>query len=235
MSDTDVDTDTNVDVDVDTDHYTYMEKDGWVEVYAPPLFADDLRSYFYILPQRDANHGDFMHVTMLEMSEVNEIPLTHGTYDVTAIVGYDHEKRLVYYVATENHREYARRRHLWSVGTPEADSPRKPVCLTCKLENGCEYYDAYFNDNGKYYALFCRGPGLPRWTLHSTEQPEPVRTLYSFDELNVSVSRTALPKKIYFQVPVDDNYKVNVQMLLPVEYKDDEVLLYPLLINAGNK
>ncbi|XP_014681966.1 PREDICTED: dipeptidyl aminopeptidase-like protein 6 [Priapulus caudatus] len=219
--------------------YTYMERHGWVEVYKPPVFADDLRSYFYILPQRDASHGDFMHVTMLDMSdnkrEVHEIPLTHGTFDVTGIVGYNHDKHTVYYIATDNHREYARRRHLWSVGTPQADNPKRPVCLTCELDDDCQFYDAHFSESATYYVLHCQGPGIPKWTLHSIEQLDPVSILYDSAELRITVENTALPKKIYFQVPVNDNYKLNVEMYLPIEYKEEEVITYPLLIDAGNK
>lgn len=33
-----------------------------------------------------------------------------------------------------------------------------------------------------------------------------VRTLFDFEELNHTVTSTALPKKIYFQAPVNDDY-----------------------------
>ncbi|XP_014667249.1 PREDICTED: dipeptidyl aminopeptidase-like protein 6 isoform X2 [Priapulus caudatus] len=216
-------------------HYTYKESNGWAQVYSPPLFADDLKSFFYLLPQRDASNGDFMHVTMLDMSGSNDvIPLTQGTFDVTSILGYNHENRLVFYLATSDNKLGARWRHVWSVGTPTAVNPKTPVCLTCKLQDECEYYSAYFSKDASYYTLYCRGPGVPKWTLHSIKDKEPLKVLYNYTELQQSVEQTALPKKIYFEVPIK-NYVVNAQMYLPVEYKETEVVQYPMLVDVGRK
>ncbi|XP_014669409.1 PREDICTED: prolyl endopeptidase FAP-like [Priapulus caudatus] len=167
--------------------------------------------------------------------EAREVPITHGTFDVTDIVGYNEKTRLVYYVATGGHQEDARRRHLWSVGTPQSNRPYMRECLTCHLKRECQYYSAYFSKRAQYYTLHCRGPGIPRWTLHSVDQVEPVAELCGYTDLRRSVERTALPKKMYFQVSVSHHYRVNVEMILPVDYREAENVKYPLLINAGTK
>lgn len=52
------------------------------------------------------------------------------------------------------------------VGTSLADpSLRTPSCISCKLGAGCQYVDASFSPNGRYFVLGCLGPDVPTYRL----------------------------------------------------------------------
>lgn len=45
---------------------------------------------------------------------------------------------------------------------------KTPECLTCDMDELCQYVNAKFSANGKYYILECEGPGVPEILLKST-------------------------------------------------------------------
>lgn len=67
---------------------------GWTEPIFHPLFARNGHQSLIRCPVKDGNNGDFMHVCQL--SSKNVIPLTHGAFEVTRIIGWDEENHLMY-------------------------------------------------------------------------------------------------------------------------------------------
>jgi len=44
----------------------------------------------------------------------------------------------------------------------------EPACMTCKLVDECQYFDAHFSPTGQYYIEGCLGPSVPFYILKST-------------------------------------------------------------------
>lgn len=48
-----------------------------------------------------------------------------------------------------------------------------PICLSCSFEyKNCTCFDAKFSENGKFYVLYCLGPGVPKAYLRSVFDSE---------------------------------------------------------------
>ena len=50
-------------------------------------------------------------------------------------------------------------------------SALQPVrkCLSCDIDEKCQYVKASFSSSGKYYVIGCIGPDVPYFMLKSTE------------------------------------------------------------------
>ncbi|ESO99209.1 hypothetical protein LOTGIDRAFT_226274 [Lottia gigantea] len=168
---------------------------GWVSMTGAPIVSRDGLRYFMILPQKDADAGYFNHVAMLEKKVELMIFLTHHRWEVTKILAYDQELKLVYYIGTGGD---PRHRHLYRSSLSHDKTPclefvgqvltsyvaeifqhfvfsvyfsvnleHHSTCLTCSLNSDCQYVSATFSSSTRYYLLNCLGPGVPYTTLRS--------------------------------------------------------------------
>lgn len=63
---------------------------GWVDMSDSPLFGLDSRNYVTIAPVRDGPAGYFRHAVHVNTQKNRVLPLTHGQYEVTRILAWDH-------------------------------------------------------------------------------------------------------------------------------------------------
>ncbi|XP_033729006.1 dipeptidyl peptidase 4-like [Pecten maximus] len=231
---------------------------AWVELYKPPLFAPKGDKYFLILPSQEAVAGYFstrchgypsseylikakseskflcssyyLHfLQQLSRETGARRSLTNGKYDVTNIVGYNEKLELVYYIATNGD---PRHRHLFSVSSSIQKNFRHTECLTCDLDpDNCRYYTASFSKSGKYYVLGCLGPGIPYYTLHSTESDFEIM-MEGNDALRARMATKALPTTEYFTFKAGNGETLHGKLLLPPILKKEEILTYPLLLKV---
>uniref|UniRef100_A0A671P8U4 Dipeptidyl aminopeptidase-like protein 6 n=1 Tax=Sinocyclocheilus anshuiensis TaxID=1608454 RepID=A0A671P8U4_9TELE len=202
------------------------ESDSWLHRQnEPPLFSRDGYRFFFTRAVPQGGRGKFFHISM-STSQPNSSTdtlqsLTSGDWDVTEILAYNEDTKLVYFLSTEDD---ARRRHLYSTNTTGSFNRR---CLSCNLS--CGYVSGSFSPDANYFLLNCRGPGVPHTAVYSTRDGEYEKLLdvELNEQLNTTVNNTQMPKVEYRKISIDD-YCLNMQILKPAGFI--ETAHYPLLL-----
>uniref|UniRef100_A0A673LHC2 Dipeptidyl aminopeptidase-like protein 6 n=1 Tax=Sinocyclocheilus rhinocerous TaxID=307959 RepID=A0A673LHC2_9TELE len=202
------------------------ESDSWLHRQnEPPLFSRDGYRFFFTRAVPQGGRGKFFHISM-STSQPNSSTdtlqsLTSGDWDVTEILAYNEDTKLVYFLSTEDD---ARRRHLYSANTTGSFNRR---CLSCNLS--CGYVSGSFSPDANYFLLNCRGPGVPHTAVYSTRDGEYEKLLdvELNEQLNTTVNNTQMPKVEYRKISIDDYY-LNMQILKPAGFI--ETAHYPLLL-----
>ncbi|KAK3083443.1 hypothetical protein FSP39_022859 [Pinctada imbricata] len=211
---------------------------GWVQLVSPPHFTLSGQHYFLVLPRQEGAEGYYKHVAMISLDltsgimessgEGQKVYLTHGSFDVMSIVGYDSQNQTVYYIAAKDPRQ----RHLYRVSV-DSTSPdyKESVCLSCDYDPKCQYVSASFSTNGDYFIMGCLGPGVPYYVLKSTHTNfEHVLEDNAVFKLNISSKH--LPTIEYVNIKLPTGESMYGKLLLPPELNKDHVTKYPLLMNV---
>lgn len=69
--------------------------DRWLDFLDPPLFSSDGSKCLLRIPWRDGDAGYFLHVVWFDINTRKEIPITHGPFEVTKIVGWDQQNHFM--------------------------------------------------------------------------------------------------------------------------------------------
>ncbi|XP_059358452.1 dipeptidyl aminopeptidase-like protein 6 isoform X1 [Carassius carassius] len=202
------------------------ESDSWLHRQnEPPLFSRDGYRFFFTRAVPQGGRGKFFHISM-STSQPNSSTdtlqsLTSGDWDVTEILAYNEDTKLVYFLSTEDD---ARRRHLYSANTTGSFNRR---CLSCNLS--CGYVSGSFSPDANYFLLNCKGPGVPHTAVYSTRDGEYKKLLdvELNEQLNTTVNNTQMPKVEYRKISIED-YSLNIQILKPAAFT--ETAQYPLLL-----
>uniref|UniRef100_A0A671PB73 Dipeptidyl aminopeptidase-like protein 6 n=1 Tax=Sinocyclocheilus anshuiensis TaxID=1608454 RepID=A0A671PB73_9TELE len=175
----------------------------------PPLFSRDGYRFFFTRAVPQGGRGKFFHISM-STSQPNSSTdtlqsLTSGDWDVTEILAYNEDTKLV----TNTTGSFNRR------------------CLSCNLS--CGYVSGSFSPDANYFLLNCRGPGVPHTAVYSTRDGEYEKLLdvELNEQLNTTVNNTQMPKVEYRKISIDD-YCLNMQILKPAGFI--ETAHYPLLL-----
>nr|XP_045608607.1 dipeptidyl peptidase 4-like [Procambarus clarkii] len=143
---------------------------GWVELYEAPIFSEDGQNYLLRLPVRDGEEGEFKHVNLYSLRMRRVIPITHGAFEVTEILGWDQNNNYIYYMATMEDKPGER--HLFRVADVSSPMLRIPECLSCleadNTTDACLYNKAHLSPDYAFFVLECLGPEVPRTYLFST-------------------------------------------------------------------
>ncbi|XP_076459137.1 dipeptidyl peptidase 4-like isoform X4 [Babylonia areolata] len=203
---------------------------GWVDLYKPPVFSPDGQSYYWPLPQRNANDGYFLNVARVQIKSGQSLDiktfLTLTTWDVTSVVAVDDSRQLVYFIGTGGD---PRKRHLYSVNV----SNKKLECVTCEVDKErCQYISVSFSPTANFYILSCLGPGIPYYSLRSPHESAELRRLENNTAFGERVSIKAMPQVRYIQVELDNKEKMWGKMLLPPVLNEKEIILYPVLVSV---
>ncbi|XP_040197068.1 inactive dipeptidyl peptidase 10-like isoform X1 [Rana temporaria] len=196
--------------------------DMWISTQAVPVFSTD--NIFLLVPAKPDGQGEYMHVAMLSTElgskDSSLRMLTSGDWDVTRIVAYNEDNKTVYFLSTE---DMPRRRHLYSV---ETSGILNRTCVTCDLIPDCHFVDVEFSPRGGYFILFCKGPGIPQISVHSTNNPKDFLLIEDNQVLKTYLGTKDMPETMYRTVQIDD-YDLSIRMTLPSGYQDAE---YPLVL-----
>ncbi|XP_051516559.1 inactive dipeptidyl peptidase 10-like isoform X3 [Myxocyprinus asiaticus] len=189
-----------------------------------PLFMADGSLFYLILPAKQGARGEFLHIASFpaQASTPSVTPrfLTSGNWDVTSLCALDEDNDKIYFLSTEESRQS---RHLYSV---EVGGVFHRQCLTCNLFERCNFYTADFSPNQTYFTLYCLGPGVPKVTIHSTNDPSRYTVVEDNSLLMMSLETKQLPETI-FRILSSDNSDLDVKISLPPGYEGN---LHPLLI-----
>lgn len=90
------------------------------------------------LPVRDGDHGYYRHVVFVSPSDMRNVPITMGRFEVTEILGWDEINEIVYFMAAPEQKPG--QRHLYQIklklnatekSTRVYITSTQPICLTC--------------------------------------------------------------------------------------------------------
>ncbi|XP_018328752.1 inactive dipeptidyl peptidase 10 isoform X2 [Agrilus planipennis] len=109
---------------------------GWVDMGTSPLFGRDTSKYITIAPVRDGPAGFFKHAVSVNIPKARILPLTHGKFEVTRILAWDHLNDVIYFLGIPDNNPG--QQHLYRA---TSEPPRKtgaslppPFCITCVKE-----------------------------------------------------------------------------------------------------
>uniref|UniRef100_A0A8C2K9Y4 Dipeptidyl-peptidase 6b n=1 Tax=Cyprinus carpio TaxID=7962 RepID=A0A8C2K9Y4_CYPCA len=175
----------------------------------PPLFSRNGYRFFFTRAVPQGGRGKFFHISM-STSQPNSSTdtlqsLTSGDWDVTEILAYNEDTKLVANTTGSFNRR----------------------CLSCNLS--CGYVSGSFSPDANYFLLNCKGPGVPHTAVYSTKDGEYEKLLdvELNEQLNTTVNNTQMPKVEYRKISIDD-YSLNMQILKPAAFI--ETAHYPLLL-----
>uniref|UniRef100_A0A8C1T317 Dipeptidyl-peptidase 6b n=1 Tax=Cyprinus carpio TaxID=7962 RepID=A0A8C1T317_CYPCA len=202
------------------------ESDSWLHRQnEPPLFSRDGYRFFFTRAVPQGGRGKFFHISM-STSQPNSSTdtlqsLTSGDWDVTEILAYNEDTKLVYFLSTEDD---ARRRHLYSANTTGSFNRR---CLSCNLS--CGYVSGSFSPDANYFLLNCKGLMLflCKPTVNILSYTYRLLDVELNKQLNTTVNNTQMPKVEYRKISIDD-YCLNMQIVMPAGFT--ETAHYPLLL-----
>uniref|UniRef100_A0A671P9D7 Dipeptidyl aminopeptidase-like protein 6 n=1 Tax=Sinocyclocheilus anshuiensis TaxID=1608454 RepID=A0A671P9D7_9TELE len=197
------------------------ESDSWLHRQnEPPLFSRDGYRFFFTRAVPQGGRGKFFHISM-STSQPNSSTdtlqsLTSGDWDVTEILAYNEDTKLVIALMTCV--------VFFSTNTTGSFNRR---CLSCNLS--CGYVSGSLSPDANYFLLNCRGPGVPHTAVYSTRDGEYEKLLdvELNEQLNTTVNNTQMPKVEYRKISIDD-YCLNMQILKPAGFI--ETAHYPLLL-----
>lgn len=216
------------------DNFEVEAESGWLEMSQMPLFSPSGLEYFIILSQKYGDYGSFKHIAKVDASSNDKgfrLFVTSGKLEVKKILAYDAENHTIYFLAVP--ADDPRGRHLFSASTlPDAEDFRQPLCLTCGYSDDCLFVDATFSPDARYYVLSCNGPAVPYHQLMLA----PFKKMMMLDDnapIRQLVSKTALPKREFFEIETDDHQgDMWALLFLPPILKKSEILKYNLIMKV---
>ncbi|XP_078393194.1 A-type potassium channel modulatory protein DPP6 [Cetorhinus maximus] len=207
------------------------ESESWLSRQnEAPLFSKDGRKFFFIRPVPQGGRGKFYHIAMssaqVNNSNDNLQSITSGNWDVTRILSYDELHQKIYFLSTE---DSPLRRQLYSAETSGTFNRR---CLSCDLIPNCTYFSASFSHNMRYFLLYCKGPRVPRVTVHSTtDRHKKCYELEKNDKVQNATESMQMPKIEYKDILIKD-YTLKMQIIKPAAFSNKSQ--YPLLLIVGD-
>ncbi|XP_072432337.1 A-type potassium channel modulatory protein DPP6 isoform X3 [Chiloscyllium punctatum] len=206
------------------------ESESWLSRQnEAPLFSKDGKKFFFIRPLPQGGRGKFHHIAMssaqVNNSNDNLQSITSGNWDVTQILSYDEVHQKIYFLSTE---DSPLRRQLYSAETNGTFNRR---CLSCDLIPNCTYFSASFSHNMRYFLLNCKGPRVPRVTVHSTSDCHKVFELELNEKVQNATERMQMPKIEFQDVQIKD-YSLKMQIMKPLAFSNKS--RYPLLLIVGD-
>ncbi|XP_060108070.1 inactive dipeptidyl peptidase 10-like [Heteronotia binoei] len=190
-----------------------VTSDAWVDMQqGMPVFSEDAETLFLPVPVKQGPQGEFHHVTMLStqpsLKESSVRLLTSGDWDVIRILAYQEHSKQLYFLSAEGGPST---RHLYSM---DLIGPFSRTCVTCGLRPGCSFVDISFSPGLGHFVLFCKGPGIPQVSLHSTANPHDFLLLEENQLLQDSLMHKETPL-VELQTLRLASYDLSVRMTLP--------------------
>uniref|UniRef100_H2YEQ6 Uncharacterized protein n=1 Tax=Ciona savignyi TaxID=51511 RepID=H2YEQ6_CIOSA len=198
--------------------YEHKTTTGWLYQRRPywiPVFAQNQREYFVVLP-----NNDWQHLARVNLVGIYSFTfLTEGDYTVTsysasypAVELYDADKKRQVY------------RTKGSLGATIIT----PECITCKLmgeyPGRCNIATSSFSTDGSHVVIACRGNSNPDNVLVGKV------VLEDNADLVTNIANTLMPEKTYGQIQSTTGYKFAYEMWKPPNFSNTKQ--YPLLIDV---
>ncbi|XP_028819441.1 inactive dipeptidyl peptidase 10 isoform X2 [Denticeps clupeoides] len=204
-----------------------MTQDKWIERQnQQPFFSKDFSVFFLTKPIKQGGKESFHHIAMIsdEGGKMSQQYVTSGKWEVTEILEYDDNTNTVFFLSNE---DGVAQRHLYRVSTVDRFHRE---CLTCTLlKPHCSYYDAALSPGGQRVVLSCRGPGLPRTTVHhlTDMSSEGTLVLERNSKLNEALRKRKFPRR-EFKTLLINGFALPLEISYPRDFEENGQ--YPLLL-----
>ncbi|CAI6356937.1 unnamed protein product [Macrosiphum euphorbiae] len=201
---------------------TFSQPGGWLDFTQIPLVGEGHRLAI-IYPVRQSNGDDFKHLVVVE-PDGKLTPVTSGKFEVLELLKWDVQSNYIYYLA--NTEENPEEQYLYRVLVKEQNSPE---CMSCKTE--CKNHKADMSVEVDYYALICSGPNVPEVKIFKTTG-EKALDWETNEQLKDLISPITLPRVSFIDVPIGNDFKARVRLILPPAVDESSDVKYPLLVNT---
>ncbi|KAK7154623.1 hypothetical protein R3I94_007828 [Phoxinus phoxinus] len=204
-----------------------MTSDKWIDRQnEKPVFSKDGGTFLMTSPLASGDRGSFRHLAMMsaqpEGEEVSVRHLTSGAWEVTEILTYDEKWDTVYFLSTEAGFSH---RHLYRVSTVD---PFHRECLSCSLfKPHCSFYEASVSPQGRAVLLNCRGPGIPKTTVHLLSDMSDHVTLDARLKIRELFRKKRSPVRQIRTLQIN-NQALRVELSFPPQFEESKQ--YPLLL-----
>ncbi|OAX82034.1 hypothetical protein ACJ72_03622 [Emergomyces africanus] len=196
--------------------------DGWLENPMSIKYIGELQpemgasSHHYFADISD--ESGWSHIYLFPCEQGEPIQLTSGNWDVTEILYVDLERKLIYFLSTENHPT---ERHLYSVSYI---SHEKTPLVDDKVP---AWWSASFSTGGGYYVLTYGGPDVPYQEAHSVKEPSKVVDIMDNEQVVEELKEYKLPNISFFDLTIESDITVSVMQRLPASFTQGKK--YPVL------
>ncbi|KAF6113513.1 dipeptidyl peptidase like 10 [Phyllostomus discolor] len=195
-----------------------MTSDTWLSKQnEEPVFSRDGSKFFMTVPVKQGGRGEFHHIAMFFVQSKNDQitirHLTSGNWEVIKILAYDETTQKIYFLSTESS---PRGRQLYSAST---EGLLNRQCISCNfMKERCTYFGASFSPMNQHFLLFCKGPGVPVVSLHTTDNPAKYFILESNSMLKEAILKKIVKSEIK-TLHIDD-YELPLQLSFPKDFMD---------------
>ncbi|XP_053327906.1 inactive dipeptidyl peptidase 10 [Spea bombifrons] len=191
-----------------------------------PVFSKDGSKFFLTVPVKQGGRGEFHHIAMFTVQVKTDVVgirhLTSGSWEVIRILAYDEAAQRLYFLSTEGS---PRGRQLYSVSI---SGLLHRHCLSCGFARGqCTYFDANFSPSNHHFLLHCKGPGVPRVSVHSASNPADFYSIENNSVLKEAISQKKIFKSEIKPIHIED-YDLPLRLSLPKDFT--KLNQYPLLL-----
>ena len=206
-------------------------RDGWVDYKLRIRFnpARPDGRFLAILPAATMRYR-YRQLFVIDTEGNSRTLLTRTEGEVTAVLAWLPDDT-VYYMATVGGDPGTRHLHRLTIGQPGAGQ-----CLTCSpapARQACGYAEVKMSKGGSYYAMDCRGPGIPYSCLHSTQDQAMLDSWADNADLRSRYTTLATPTVQYLQVPVKGTeQRAQVMLFLPPGLDTQGEKQWPLVVEV---
>nr|DBA19511.1 TPA: hypothetical protein GDO54_015338 [Pyxicephalus adspersus] len=191
-----------------------------------PVFSKDGTKFFMTVPVKQGGRGEFHHIAMFTVQAktdgVSIRHLTSGSWEVIRILAYDEPSQKLYFLSTE---DSPRGRQLYSVSIFGLLNRQ---CLSCELaRDQCSYFNAQFSPLNHHFLLHCKGPRVPMFTVHNTNNASDFFTMENNSVLQEAVSQKQIFRTEIKMINIED-YELPLRLSFPRDFTVQNH--YPLLL-----
>jgi len=215
--------------------FVHKESNGWVDYKFDVVFNKYRPMNRFLTILGSTTNPNYRQLLLVDVDNNQRTLMTRKNSEVTKILKWTREDH-VYYVGTREDEPGSRHLYRLELGQPEPD------CLTCQHNEvmtnlghreKCDFVDIKMSDDGAYYVMDCKGPGIPYSCLHHTS----TNTLLSvwMDNKNLENSYSLLDTSTvkYMKVPIPGTgQSANVIMHLPSTIFSNPGKKYPMLVDV---
>jgi len=186
--------------------------ENWIEGNDDLSFLKDGKSFIYV-----SEEDGFNHIYLYTNNGKKVKQLTKGEWDVTAIVGINEMKKVIYFVSSE---ESPKERHLYRVSF---DGKKKT-----KLTKGYGVHQINMNSDQTYYLDYYSSDKQVLTVSLFDSSGKQIRVLESNKALKQILKEEPLLPKKFLSIPVQDNLRLNAWVINPPNF--DSTKSYPVLM-----
>lgn len=185
----------------------------YIDITDDFIFTPDNKNFILT-----SEKNGFNHIYLYDMNGNEVKQLTDGQFDVTAVLGYNADKKLVYYQAAQSS---PLNREVFSVDLKGKIQPLETKSGTNRVT---------FSNNYKYYILCWSDANTPPvYTMYETASGKLLRTLEDNARMRETMKEYGFATKEFFSFTTASGYSLNGFIIKPKNWTADKA--YPTLFN----